>query len=458
MRLPTLPPPPTSDQAATDTRAGRVLALTSTGTMLVLLLTSGLNIALPSLRDQFYAGETALAWVLSGYTLAFAMLALTGGALADRFGARTVFAAGLTLFAGFSVLAAAAPTVVVVVVGTFGQGGGAALVLPAALSLVQQAYRDRPEKLPGAIGIWAGANAVGAALGPVVCGALVSLFSWRAMFLLVAILAGVCVLVGRTALPETAGGGGRLDLAGQVVTVALLGIIALLAHEGRHVPWWMSVVGGVAAVVLARVFVVVERRSPHPMLPIRQLRDTAFSANAVVTVIGTGAFFGALYVLSLALQDRLHMSAFVAGVALLPLAGGNVVAAVLAGRIMTRWGVRTTMIAGHLLLIAALCVCPLILEVYPALAAALVVLGIGWGLLVPATSAAGLARAHSGHEGIASGVTAGGRELGAALAAALLLPMGMAGLPVAAALGAASLLIAAAWVRRVQTIPQMPAH
>ncbi|WP_320778793.1 MFS transporter, partial [Streptomyces sp. CRN 30] len=159
----------------------------------------------------------------------------------------------------------------------------------------------------------------------------------------------------------------------------------------------------------------VERRSAAPMLPLGQLRDVPFSANAVVTVVGTAAFFGTLYLTSMGFQDELGMTPFVAGVALLPLAGGNIVAALAAGRTIGRLGVRGAMILGSVLVVAALAVVPLVFSHYGALVAPLVVLGAGWGLLVPTTSAAGLARARRGKEGVAAGVTAGGRELGAAL-------------------------------------------
>ncbi|GAA4811680.1 MFS transporter [Streptomyces ziwulingensis] len=427
---------------------GLVLAATSLGTLLVILLTSGLNIASPAIRSTFGAGDTAIGWVLSGYTLAFAMLSLTGGALTDRFGARRIFLLGLAVFTVFSLVAAAAPTVSLVVVGTFGEGVGAALVLPSALALIQFVYQDVPGRLSWAIGIWAGANALGAALGPVLCGALVSVSSWRAMFVAVAVLAVVFALIGRPVLPLLRGGGARLDLPGLLVMVVLLGLVAFLAHDWRELSAGVLAGGVVAVAAAVLVFARVERRAPSPMLPLSQLRDVPFSANAVVTVVGTAAFFGALYIVSMGFQDRLGMSAFVAGVALLPLAGGNIVSALAAGRIIGRLGVRGAMILGSVLVAGVLAVLPLLFDTYRALVVPLVLLGAGWGLLVPTTSAAGLARARSGKEGVASGVTAGGRELGAALAAAVLLPLGVrAGIWGAAAVGVVSLAVVLLGVR-----------
>jgi DHA2 family methylenomycin A resistance protein-like MFS transporter len=440
-----------ADDAAVAPRRrspGTVLASTSLGTLLVILLTSGLNIASPAIRSTFDAGDTAIGWVLSGYTLAFAMLSLTGGALTDRFGARRIFLTGLGVFALAGLVAAAAPTVAVVVAGTFGEGMGAALVLPSALALIQSAYRDRPERLSWAIGIWAGANALGAALGPVLCGALVSVSSWRAMFLAVAVLAVLFALVGRPVLPLLRGGGARLDLPGLLVMVVLLGLVAFLAHDWRALPPAVLAAGAVAVCAAVRLFGRVERRSSAPMLPLGQLRDVPFSANAVVTVVGTAAFFGTLYITSMGFQDELGMTPFQAGLALLPLAGGNIVSALAAGRIIGRLGVRGAMILGSVLVAAVLAVLPPLFDRYGALVAPLVLLGAGWGLLVPTTSAAGLARARRGKEGVASGVTAGGRELGAALAAAILLPLGVrAGIWGAALAGVVSLAVVVLGVR-----------
>lgn len=429
-----------------------MLATTSLSTLLVLLLTSGLNIAVPDIRSGLAASSAGVGWVLSGYTLAFAMLSLTGGALADRYGARRIFLTGVGVFAVFCLLAAGAPSVTILVVATLGQGAAAALVLPAALSLIQLVYRSDTAKLQWAVGMWAGANAVGAAIGPVVCGALVAAMSWRSMFVAIAAAAAVSFFVAQKFLPANRKGAGKLDVVGQGVAVLALGVIAFLAHDWTHLSPALLFSGAVLAVALLVAFVWVERRVSAPMLPMSQLADRPFSANAAATIIGTAAFFGALYIVSIGLQDTLGLSPFIAGVALLPLAAGNMVAALCAGRLIGWLGLRGAMIAGHVFLIAPLCVIPFVFESYPLLAASLVVAGIGWGLLVPTTSAAGLARAQAGREGVASGVTSGGRELGAAFAAALLLPLGLnAGLAAAAVVGVVALAIVVVGVRKVES-------
>ena len=427
-----------------------VLISTSLGTFLVILLTSGLNIMSPSIRADLDASTGALSWVLSGYTLAFAMLSLTGGALADRFGAHRVFASGLAVFALFSVVAAVAPSVGLVIFGTFGQGAGAALVLPSALSLIQYVFRDEPHRFGMAIGIWAGANALGAAVGPVICGALVSALSWRAAFVVVAVLAVVFVAVGWPVFPRIPAGSTRIDLPGLVVMILLLGVLVLLAHDATSLPAWALIGGIVLAAALVWLFAAVERRAAHPMLPLGQLADRAFSGNAIVTIVGTAAFFGPLYLVSIGLQDDLGMSALAAGVALLPLAVGNIVAALSAGRAQSALGIRGTMILGSVLVIVSLVPIPLLFDRYVTIVPSLIVLGVGWGLLVPSTSAAGLVRAQTGKEGVASGVTAGGRELGAALAAAVLLPLGASiGLVASVIVAVLSLLIVLVTVRNL---------
>lgn len=436
-----------------------VLASASLGTFLVILLTSGLNIMSPSIRTELHATEGALSWVLSGYTLAFAMLSLTGGALSDRFGAHRVFMTGLVVFAVFSTVAAAAPSVGFVIVGTFGEGAGAALVLPAALALIQFVFGDNTKKLGVAIGVWAGANALGAAVGPVVCGALVSSSSWRVAFVVVAVLAVVFAAVGLPVFPRIPTSDRPIDLPGLMVMVVLLGVIVFIAHDAIAMPPLMIVAGVFITVLLIWAFAAIERRASAPMLPLEQLRDIAFSGNALVTIVGTAAFFGPLYIVSMGLQDQLGMSAFASGVALLPLAGGNVIAALAAGRLQERIGIRGTMLTGSALIVISLIPIPFLFERYDAIIPALIVLGVGWGLLVPSTSAAGLVRAQPGKEGVASGVTAGGRELGAALAAAVLLPMGVTGgLLVSAVVGVGAIVIVLLTVRRLNAPIAGPAN
>ncbi len=429
-----------------------VVAGASAGTFLVLLLTSGLNIMIPSIRADLSLSDASVSWVLAGYTLAFAMFALPGGALADRFGAHRIFALGVVVFAAFSAVAAGATSGAWVIVGTFGEGAGAALVLPAALALIEYIYRDEPRRLGHVIGIWAGANALGAALGPVVCGAIVSAWSWRWAFLVVGGLGVVVVAAGWLVFPRIAASTRAIDIPGMSVMILLLGVVVFTAHSVPHLHWWQTLAAVVLAAGLAGVFVAVERRATEPMLPLAQLRDGPFSGNAVVTVIGTAAFFGPLYIISIGLQERLGMTPLAAGVALLPLAGGNLVGALAAGRVQHALGIRKTMIIGSVLLVLSVLPVPYLFERYAWFWPALVVLGVGWGFVVPSTSAAGLVRAMTGKEGVASGVTAGGRELGAALAAVTLLPLGLTtGLLMSAMVGVLSLAVAVMFVRRLGT-------
>ncbi|MHA7220402.1 MFS transporter [Arthrobacter sp. MDT1-48-3] len=439
IRLPSPPHPRT-----------RVLTITALGAMLAIMLTTGLTVAIPAIRNEFQVDATVIGWVLSGYTLAFAMFSLTGGALADKFGANRTFATGLGIFAAASVLAACAPGVTIIVAGTFMAGIGAALVLPASLSIIQFTYRGDEKRRHRAISTWAAANAVGAAVGPVICGLLVTSLSWRFLFVVVAALAAVLVVVSARAVASMPRHTHQLDFPGQIVMVLLLGVLAYVAHESARLPLWMIVVGSVAVLVLAVLFVLVERRHSTPMLPMSQLRDVPFSSTALATIIGTGAFFAGIYTVSVSLQDDFGMSAFVSGLALLPLAGGNIIAALLAPR-MTSWiGNRGVMIVGSVLLVLALVAFPLLYSSYLSLVGPMITIGVAFGLLVPSTSAAGLARAQTGKAGVASGVTAGGRELGAALAAASLLPLGAPGaLWAGAAVGLVALIIVIAGVRKV---------
>jgi DHA2 family methylenomycin A resistance protein-like MFS transporter len=267
----------------------------------------------------------------------------------------------------------------------------------------------------------------------------------------------VLAAVAWRAVPSYDGDPAPADRAGQALIVLLLGGLVVLVHDHAELTRTGALATGAGLVALAVLFVRVEGRAASPLLPPRVLRDRAFTATAAATVAGTGAFFGALYLVTVGLQDTMGLSALEAGAAVLPVAAGSAVTAVLAGRCIAAVGVRATMLAGSTLLVLAALPLPLAYGSYPAMLAPLVVLGVGWGLLVPTTSLAALHRVDATKQGVASGVTAGGRELGAALAAASLLVLEpRIGLVVAAAAGVIALVVVAVAVRDVEGSGHLP--
>src|SRR3954454_19666902 len=220
-------------------RRGRALTLTAACLALFVIFLDNtiVNVALPSIQRDLSATPDALEWVVSAYVVAFAGLVLLGGTLGDRFGRRRLFIAGLLLFAAASAVGALASTAAVLTAARAGQGVGAALLAPLSLSLLAQAFpRD---KLPTAIGVWAGVSGLGLAIGPLVGGLLVEHSGWQAIFWLNVPLCLLAFGLARLGVPQDQGRTDRLDLAGSaLVTGGLVAGVAGLVNALHHA--WTS--------------------------------------------------------------------------------------------------------------------------------------------------------------------------------------------------------------------------
>ncbi|NRQ39253.1 MFS transporter [Nonomuraea sp. NN258] len=369
---------------------------------LVLLDTTVLTIALPDLRDSLGGTLAGQQWAVNAYTVAFAAALLTGGAVADRYGAARVFKLGVAAFGALSLLCAAAPQLGVLIAlrGLLGVAG--ALCLGGSLGLLAQLYPG-PAERARATGLWAAITGTALAAGPLLGGVLVEAFGWRAVFLINPPLALVSLLaVARVRSPR---GGRRIDRPVQALACASLG---LLAHALIDESW----TAGLLALACLAALVPAERRSAAPALPGGLLAATwpELMAGAVATF----AFSGALFVLTLLLQAR--MSPLAAGLAFLPLTLPMAVNPVLTGRLVARVGPRTPITAGLALLTAGLAG----LALTGVTAWWLVVMGCGLSLCLPALMAGVLAAAPAGTAGTAGGVLNAARQAGATLGVAVL--------------------------------------
>jgi MFS transporter, DHA2 family, methylenomycin A resistance protein len=399
------------------------LAATSVSYIVVILDTSIVNVALERIAQGLAVGVSGLQWIVNGYTLTFASLLLTGGTLADRWGAKRVYAAGLALFTAASGLCGAAPSLPALIGARALQGIGAALLVPCSLALLDEAYPDAGERAK-AIGFWAGCGGAALAGGPLAGGVLIDLLGWRSIFLfnLPIGLAGIW-LTWRIAAARRSGGGRRLDLAGQVLAVLALGGLTAALIEGPALGWSSPAILGLWAVAAAAaaLFLTVEARRAEPMLPLRLFRAATFSAAAGAALITTLTLFGLVFVLSLYFQEIRRQSPLVAGLAFLPMTavvtGGNIVS----GRWAARAGPRWPLAAGSLAAAAGFAGLLIVGDAtpYALLAPALLAIGIGGGLATPAAAAALMAAADRRHAGIASGVLNTARQVGTAVGVAL---------------------------------------
>jgi EmrB/QacA subfamily drug resistance transporter len=390
------------------------------------------NVALPSIRADLGASGAQLEWTVGGYLLAFAVLMITGGRLGDMFGRRRLFVVGVIGFTAGSALACVAPTIGVLLLARVVQGGFAAMMVPQVLSSLQALYapRERAAML-GVIGAVSGMSAV---IGPVLGGALVSGdafgMGWRSIFLINLPVGCALVVLALRWVPDTRSEHPlRLDPLGLVLaTGGLLGVVYALV-EGRQQHWaaWVWAVG-VAGVLVLAAFVVQqvrrERVAGSALLPMRLFGDRGFSAGLVTQGAFQGSLAGFALVLTVYVQTGLGWSAVHAGLTLLPFSLGAFVGTGISVPLGMKLG-KVVMVAGAVLQsVATVWVLAVVhahgdgLSTWD-LVPALVVSGIGLGLLVVPLVDVALATVPITEAGAASGVYGTVQQVGAALGVAV---------------------------------------
>lgn len=331
-------------------RIGEGLALTGIclGFFLVLFDATAVNVATGSIASELDTSVVAVQWVLNAYTVSFAALMLTAGSLGDRWGSRRVYLAGLLLFALASLACAAAPSAPVLITARAVQGVGAAAVVPCSLGLIAHRYPEGQAR-SRALGVWGGVSGVGLAAGPVIGGGLVSVFGWRAVFVVVVPIAVVSIAIVAARLAETPRRPStQPDLVGQLL--AVLGLVALTAAltQTSTLGWGHPVTLGLLAVAAAAgaSFVVVEHRVDEPMLPPQLFTSARFSGATGVGLLFNFGLYGALFCLALVVERTLRQPAVVAGLVVLPLTAVTALAALGSGWLTDRFGPRTPMLLG----------------------------------------------------------------------------------------------------------------
>jgi len=394
------------------------------GYFMTILDVTIVNVALVNIKEQLSATVTGLQWIVDGYALVFASLLLTGGALGDRRGNRTIFLVGFALFTLASTLCSLAPTLLVLQIARAVQGLGAALLVPNSLALLNTIYTDA-RKRAQAIGIWAAVASIGALSGPLLGGLLVNTFGWRSIFLInlpIGILG--FLLTARSIAPLPPQGGRSLDLPGQLASMLALGMLTFALIEGNSLgilsPLILAAYAGSALFFL--VLLWREKTTSHPMLPLALFGERTFSATNLVALCQTFTFTGFIFIISLFLQQVKHYSPSLTGVALLPSFGCALLATSLSGSLMPRIGAKRMMTIG-LLLAAAGCFGFVLVEMqtsYVLLAGIIAVLGFGLALVLPAMTEAAISHAPRTQSGIASGMLNVSRQVGGVIGVAIL--------------------------------------
>jgi EmrB/QacA subfamily drug resistance transporter len=390
------------------TAAGRwVLLTTVLGSGMVMIDGTVVNVALVRIGDDLGAGFADLQWTVNGYTLTLASLILLGGSLADHLGRRRVFVIGVVWFALASLLCGLAPNIEILIAARALQGVGGALLTPGSLALISASFHG-PDR-SAAIGAWSGLGGIAGAIGPFLGGFLVE-WTWRAVFLINLPIAAVVVAVAVKHVPESRDveSAPGLDVAGTVLAALGLGALTYgLTGLGSRGPAPDLLAALAVGVVALAGFVLVERRSSHPLVPPALFRNPVFSAANAATLLIYGALGVVFVLLVLQLQTVAGFSPLEAGTSLLPVTVLMLLFSARAGALAARIGPRLPMTIGPLV---SACGLLLMLRIGPGASwvtdvlPAVLVFGAGLTVTVSPLTATVLDAAPDRFAGSASGV------------------------------------------------------
>ncbi|MQA76110.1 MAG: MFS transporter, partial [Solirubrobacterales bacterium] len=350
-----VPRQPAAHGGVSDRRPWTILALVCVAQFMVILDVTVVNVALPSIGDQLGFAAADLQWVVTAYVLFTGGLLLLGGRMADLLGRRRVFLAGLIVFTGASLASGLATTPEWLIASRAAQGVGAAMLSPAALSIITTTYHGAQRTV--ALGVWGAIGAGGAAAGVLLGGILTSWLGWESVFFINVPIGLVTAALVLRFVPG-AGVDSRslreLDLPGALTVVTGLVLLVYAIEGATRYGWGSTRTLALLAVsgALLATFAAIERRARHPLVPPATWRVRSLVSSATVMAGATGILVGAFFLNSLYLQHALAASALETGLAFLPLVLVIGVAAHTGPRLLTRVGARTVVVGG-LALIAA---------------------------------------------------------------------------------------------------------
>jgi EmrB/QacA subfamily drug resistance transporter len=391
---------------------------------MIMLDNTVVNVALPSIQRGLHASTASLEWTVNAYTLSFAVLLVTGGRLGDLFGRRRVFLAGVIVFALSSGAIGFSPSDTWLVGWRAVQGAGAALMMPATLSIITNAFP--PAERGKAIGTWAGVSAMALAIGPVVGGFLVESVSWQSIFFLnLPVAAGAIVITlfaVRESRDETVER--TVDVPGVLTLTIGLAALVLALVEGNSWHWGSARELVLYAVALAGLasFAVVERRRRAPMVDFSFFRSRTFLGANIVAFIVSFAMLAMFFFLALYLQNIRHYSPLQAGLRFLPSTLMIVLIAPIAGRLADRIGPRPLITFGLLSVSGALFWQShlTVSSGYGTLLPGLVLMGIGMAFVMSPMSTAAMNSVEQTKAGVASGILSMSRMVGGTFGVAVL--------------------------------------
>jgi EmrB/QacA subfamily drug resistance transporter len=382
------------------------------------------NVALPSIQRDLHASLSALEWTINAYTLTLAVLLVTGGRLGDIFGRRRLFLIGVLVFGASSAIIGLSPNGTVLVAFRAVQGIGAALMMPATLSIITQTFP--PEQRGMAIGTWAGVSAMALAIGPVFGGFLTESVSWRAIFFInppIALIAiAVTLFATRESRDETVGR--TVDYPGIATLTVSLTALVLALVEGNSWGWGSAGIVGLLIVAVAGLiaFVSIELHARAPMVDFSFFRARSFLGSNLVAFFVTFAMFSQFFFLTLYMQNVMHYSPLQSGLRFLPSTILVIIAGPIAGRLADRIGPRSLITVGLLVVSGALFIQSGITvhTGYGLLLPGFVLMGVGIGLVMSPMSTAAMNAVDRTKAGVASGTLSMSRMVGGTFGVAVM--------------------------------------
>jgi EmrB/QacA subfamily drug resistance transporter len=402
-----------------DARRWWILTGASTGLFILMLDSTTLPLALPSIQLELGASTSGLQWVQNVYLLTMAALVITFGRIGDMLGRKRIFQLGLLVFAAGSVISATADSVAQLIAGRFVQGVGGAALLALSLAIANLAFT--PDERPRAVGIWAAVSAIALAIGPLVGGISIELVSWRLIFWLLVPLAALALAIMAIAAPESRDetAGRRIDLFGLLtLTLGLTGVVLALV-QGKQWGWDSAATLGVLAAGfgLLAAFWVVEHRVAEPIVDFRLFRSGPYFGATAAAFALVGSFWALMFYLPQYIQLVLDHSAFLSGLLVVPVTAPMVAISPFAGRLSARVGARKLMTVGMVCATLGTLVLTRAeggieyVQMFPGL----LLFGIALGLVFAPMSAAAMAALPPEKAGVASGVLAMNRTLAGAI-------------------------------------------
>jgi EmrB/QacA subfamily drug resistance transporter len=417
-------PPQTNQQAPASKKGSTLLLVLLVAQLMVILDITAVNIALPSLAKDLQLTGSQISWAITSYSLVFGSLLLFGGRAADLLGRRRLFLTGLGVFTASSLASALAGTAAALFAARAGQGLGAAMLSPAALSIITTCFHGHAKAK--ALAAWGAVGGAGAAVGVITGGLLTEYADWRMIFFVnlpVAVVLAITalkVIPADTAKPSWKG----LDLRGAILATTSLGAIVYSITQGSSAGWTstQTVTFALVGVVGLAAFAILETHTEKPLLNVARLADRAVGGGLFLMLAAAGSIFGLFFLCSVYLQNVLGTSPLMTGLAFIPLALSAGIGAHAAGHIVANHGVRMPLASAFAISTIGMGLLAHVAENGTYIANVLpgmLVAGFGLGIAVVSVSIAILTGSREDESGMISGLNATGHEIGGTLGIAI---------------------------------------